>query len=495
MGMSATQARYLALVAQQSNLEYQGQQINQERSILSQQVSDLYNSLLAMTVPTPPSTQDYTTIEYTGKIGATSYSFDASTIKPGDNDTYIVTVNQDSFGHSLQKNASIAAVNNSSTGTMKVENVGNTVDKETTVGTGTYSASDASTTWMVPTTLTETDDPTQFYVFDGGSYRKGTTTDKNNGVEFFKKQQSGSRPADNAVGVKENTQTVKSGDPKPVTSEELSKLWVLDADTNSLRKATVDDVDGQSEPYSLKSDVKYYKESSVGTQEFPVKGAVDGVAINDHALFELADAEITEDQRKAYEVAIQNSGLTKPNGEPYQPSDFYVYFDDNGSANFVLKSDISDGNNNATTYAYNSNGSYSKPTTYKDCQLTFDPASGRITEISFPNYATTTDENGNTVYDYNTIESYTTMAVKANTVTDEIGYQEAFAKYEYAQYEYDKAQQEINAKTKIIQEQDRNLELKLQRLDSQRQQITTEIEALKKVLTDNIEASYKTFSG
>ena len=50
MGMSATQARYLSLVAQQSNLEYQGQQINQERSVLAQQVSDLYNSLLNLQV-------------------------------------------------------------------------------------------------------------------------------------------------------------------------------------------------------------------------------------------------------------------------------------------------------------------------------------------------------------------------------------------------------------------------------------------------------------
>lgn len=494
MGMSATQARYLSLVAQQSNLEYQGQQINQERAILSQQVSDLYNSLLAMTVPTPPSTQDYTTIEYSGKIGATSYSFDASTIKPGNNGGYIVTVNQDSYGHSLQKNASIATVDNNSNGTMKVETVSNTVSKETIVGTGKYSEAESSNTWMVPTVLAETDDPTKFYVFDGGNYRKGTQEDKNNNAPFFKMHQSGSKPADNAIPVKEITETQDPGDKRRVTSEELSKLWVLDTKTDSLRKATTDDVDGESEPYTLRTGVKYYKESSVGTQELPVQGAVEGLAINEHALFELTDADITEDQRKAYEAAIRNSGLTKPNGESYQPSDFYVFFSD-GSANFVLKSDISDGNNNATTYAYTSNGSYSKPTTYNDCQLVFDPSSGRITEISFPNYATTTDENGNEVYDYTKIESYTTMAVKANTVTDEIAYQEAFAKYEYAQYEYDKAQQEINAKTEIIQQQDRNLELKLQRLDTQRTQITTEIEALEKVLNDNIESSYKTFSG
>ena len=69
------------------------------------------------------------------------------------------------------------------------------------------------------------------------------------------------------------------------------------------------------------------------------------------------------------------------------------------------------------------------------------------------------------------------------------------AQYEYNQYLYDQEQTEINARTEKIQTMDRNLELKLQRLDTQRQQITTEIDSLKTVLKDNIEGSYKTFSG
>ena len=76
-----------------------------------------------------------------------------------------------------------------------------------------------------------------------------------------------------------------------------------------------------------------------------------------------------------------------------------------------------------------------------------------------------------------------------------MSYQDAMAQYEYKQYLYDKTQQEINAKTEIIQQEDRNLELKLRRLDSERTQITTEIEALDKVIGDNIEGTYKTFSG
>ena len=495
MGMAASQARYLALVAQQSNLEYQGQQINQERSILSQQVSELYNSLLAMNVPTPPSTQDYTTVEYSGKIGATSYTFDASTIKPGNNGAYIVTVEQDSYGDSLQKNASIAKVDQTNGGTMKVIAVAATYEKETTTTTENYVAGDENASvWMEKHTLGEDDDPTEFYTCDSNGVYKPCSAETSAGTDVYKKS-TGSKPSQDATPVKQETITNKVGDAVVVTEEILNSLWVDEGD-GKLKKASSEHIDTTSSPWRLKTDsnIKYYKQSSSGVP-MGVAGSVDNKSINGHALFELSAANISEEQRAGYEAAITNSGLTKPDGTAYQPSDFYIYFDDKGSANFVLKSDMTDGNDNATTYAYTANGSFSKPTTYDDCLLTFDPASGRITEVSFPNYAVVEDEAGNKVYDYTKIESYTTMAVKASTVTDEVAYDEAFAKYEYAQYEYDKEQQEINAKTEVIQQQDRNLELRLQRLDTQRTQITTELEAIEKVLNDNIESSYKTFSG
>ena len=104
MGMSASQARLLSLQARQSNLEYQGQQINQERTILSQQCTALYNSLLEMNVPTPPSTSDFTTVKYVGENGATTYSFDASSVKPGSEGTYCLTLGTTEYGASLNKN-------------------------------------------------------------------------------------------------------------------------------------------------------------------------------------------------------------------------------------------------------------------------------------------------------------------------------------------------------------------------------------------------------
>ena len=74
MGMAASQARYLSLTSQQTDLEYQAQQINNSRSVLSKQVSNLNTTLLGMEVPTPPSSSEYTKVTYSGSDGATNFT-------------------------------------------------------------------------------------------------------------------------------------------------------------------------------------------------------------------------------------------------------------------------------------------------------------------------------------------------------------------------------------------------------------------------------------
>lgn len=64
MGMAASQARYLGLTARKTNVEYEGQQINQARTALANQSANTFNELLALEVPTAPSTQDYTKLQY-----------------------------------------------------------------------------------------------------------------------------------------------------------------------------------------------------------------------------------------------------------------------------------------------------------------------------------------------------------------------------------------------------------------------------------------------
>ena len=65
MGMAASQARFLSLTARKTNVEFEGQQINQQRTSLSNESANYYSQLCNMVVPTPPSSEDFTKTVYT----------------------------------------------------------------------------------------------------------------------------------------------------------------------------------------------------------------------------------------------------------------------------------------------------------------------------------------------------------------------------------------------------------------------------------------------
>lgn len=71
MGMSASQMRYCLLTGKKSDVEFQGQQINQQRTTLATETSSYNNQLLGLTVPTPPSSDGYskTTYSFIGGSG------------------------------------------------------------------------------------------------------------------------------------------------------------------------------------------------------------------------------------------------------------------------------------------------------------------------------------------------------------------------------------------------------------------------------------------
>ncbi|MBR1977321.1 hypothetical protein IKA15_03475 [bacterium] len=69
MGMAASQARFLTLTARKSNTEYQGQQVNQQRTSLANESANIYNKLANMDVPTAPSKTSFNRDIYTFKGG------------------------------------------------------------------------------------------------------------------------------------------------------------------------------------------------------------------------------------------------------------------------------------------------------------------------------------------------------------------------------------------------------------------------------------------
>lgn len=88
MGMAASQARYLGLTARKTNVEYEGQQVNQARTALANQSANLFNQLLTLEVPTAPSTADYTTVQYAYQDGTYAEAISSMSQLSNDPDGY-----------------------------------------------------------------------------------------------------------------------------------------------------------------------------------------------------------------------------------------------------------------------------------------------------------------------------------------------------------------------------------------------------------------------
>ncbi|MCM1265343.1 MAG: hypothetical protein NC200_04005 [Candidatus Gastranaerophilales bacterium] len=86
-------------------------------------------------------------------------------------------------------------------------------------------------------------------------------------------------------------------------------------------------------------------------------------------------------------------------------------------------------------------------------------------------------------------------SLNCETITDEAAYQDAMNQYFYKQEKYDKQVADINAKTEIIQAEDRQLQLRLEQLGTEQTALQTEMEACQKVVSKNVETSFKTFGG
>ena len=74
MGLAASQARFLGLTARKSNTEYEGQQVNQQRTALANESASLYSQLTNLSVPTPPDINQYYSTEYSFTMDGTTYT-------------------------------------------------------------------------------------------------------------------------------------------------------------------------------------------------------------------------------------------------------------------------------------------------------------------------------------------------------------------------------------------------------------------------------------
>lgn len=322
MGMAASQARFLGLTARRSNIEYEGQQINQQRTELSNQSANLYNQMLTLQVPTPPSTQDYTKVTYTFTIPGTDYSE--------------ATVNQ------ITKDAN-----------------------------GTYTVAFSYTTTELGFPACGQSQFSTVNSYDSNAHTGNITTTKGKtyDLNYINPNPASGIPTEH----KDAYEALKGADDKPV-------YWI-----------------------------------NVGTDE-------------------------------------------KPSYQYYKDAD-------------LIEATSASGNKKSAYY-YAGEITTPKKETYEKCTINRDK--------------------------FNRVQSFTynnnEYAVTTNTITDDEAYEDAMNEYTYKSYLYEQEMSNINARTSVIQAQDKNLELRLKQLDTEHNAIQTEMEAVKGVCKKNVEDSFKTFA-
>ena len=446
MGMAASQARYLALTARKTNTEYEGQQINQARTALANQSANLFNRLLGLEVPVAPKTTDYTELQYSYSDGQNESVLDSwqqlSTADPEYN--YIVNhyyyTNVYTGAQKLLQNPQVQTKS-------KVE------------------SEDLSK--RVPA-------PTIEYQYDASGNVSAIKVSGSNGTQTYGANYVavGSLPKDksleNAIKDLESAKILALEDGVLPTDEVLG--W-HDTTTGIWH-------------FILQEDAKNYTPNDYFTTYKPSK-------IGNCDLTELA-LPTTEEQKAELAQILRDcpeSNMAK-----------YLKFDDgkisyNGSGIYSFQM-------NGVTYYTNeadllhsmqTNDNYLRPIDDQE-KLAYYNASYIQKRIEETNKALIeTDANGrfkSVKFDDDSI----VYSLNTETVTDEAAYQDAMNEYNYKVQQYEKTIADINAKTSIIQEEDRTLELRLKQLDTEQNALATEMDAVKKVIKDNVEKTFKTFS-
>jgi hypothetical protein len=111
MGLAASQARFLGITARKSNIEYEGQQVNQQRTALAEEVNALYSKLLSLDLPTAPDTTEYYETNYSFSISNTDNSNGDYIIKSyyaNDDGTYFLNTTR-TYNKTVAESETLAA--------------------------------------------------------------------------------------------------------------------------------------------------------------------------------------------------------------------------------------------------------------------------------------------------------------------------------------------------------------------------------------------------
>lgn len=415
MGMAASQARWLALTARKTNVEYEGQQVNQARTALAMKSANTFNELLALDVPTAPSTQDFTTLEYTYQDGTISETISDMSLLENDPDyNYMVTHFHYADVYTGIQNRLV-----------------NPQVMMSTNGVKTYT--DAAAVSF--------DETTGIYTINGAEAKP----------YVFKEDEEADKVFDTLLENYPNLGQLKDS---LYTYNDGGKIYFTTKD--SLAGAIKGD---NMATYSVASDIPKYVGNSI-IQSYDPNDTTDRAAYE----------QICRDQA--------GSDFAKAD-----PSEIFKWTFQ-GQTRYACLSDLKK--------AYESAPNPATPTENQD-KLTYYIAQDINTRIERQEKAIVDINQEGRIQSIMYEDSSATYAVSTSTKTDTAAYEDAMNQYHYDMEVYEKRIQDINAKTEKIQEQDRTLELRLRQLDTEQEALQTEMEAVSKVITKNIESTFKTF--
>ena len=437
MGMAASQARYLGLTARKTNVEYEGQQINQARTALANQSAELWNKMLNMSVPIAPNKTDYVEQQYAFTDGSNEYEIDdlqrVDKEIDGQKYNYQVTYhyNQDVYKGIQERNSNpqVQKVTTYTTNSTTENNI--SVAKQG----DTYNVTDSTGTTAQFKTCTEKDlDELKVLAQEGL-------------ITFDNVNQISKCEAENEQGQKVNFFC---------KNEDLEKL-AQSGKAGELKYAT-----------SIAGDYQY----KLGN----------------------ATAEKYDSTDKIQKQALDQIRHDYPELATVADSDIWV-FERNGKMYFSIEKDLQTCLNSGNSNKVDVNNKYqiSSPI---DFQKPLNQYYARNVQEKVTNteYARLDDKSGTNRYQNIKLESMDTkLALNSQEKADDKAYEDAMQQYNYNIVKYEKRLAEINAKTSKIQVEDRTLELRLRQLDTEQKALTTEMESVKSVIQKNIETVFKTF--
>ena len=590
MGMAASQARFLGLTARKTNVEYEGQQINQQRTTLANQTANYYGQLLGMAVPTPPSVADYTQTVYSFNDGnlnnvitsliaqgngnykvsyLSNWTDDFSIVSAGcssvinsqtDAGENIFYVGKDQLkplgeafaiskratnkdGQTFRLTDNLTYTKNGKTVQLvkaDYNKICSVIGQEPQLGDYSMAglAADYKQTQCYSAVYTDNPNLQQGHlehnlcklIWDKDTVGESITS--SSGVTLTSNRAKGltslctdwgasNAPDATTLAIKNKLQDIY-----PDVYQEMIDLYVdlvlymsdhpcgssgyevhdyeLSTTNYDKNAITADSLlqrweDFWSTVENLKPE-NLYDEAHAEWQEKYDEYVGKYMNAADYTDVYDIDEALYYDGQNEYLAGLTNEQLELLyEGEKYyatQLNEMYGEPDNGWYVRYLPDTTTGEyypvfynGDDIAEGIKIENGDIFSYVKTYKV------GTKEKVNEVKQQDAKLEQDSTGRyiniTLYDQN--NKPITYALTTNTVTDQAAYDDAMNQYEYDKYQYDQAIQEINAKIEITHAEDKNLELRLKQLDTEQDAISTEMDAVQKVIEKNVESTFKIF--